>query len=185
VAVLLRRQGQSWRIAGSDRRNGPLIDYVLTVAVSISSGVANIASAFPVLLDHRVELAIFFIVVIAVLNLREYASPAPSFAAPTYLFIGSILVALSVGAFKLITGVPMDVVDAAKTLPATGLEPLGAFLGPASICLWLRRAHRHGSDLHGVTAFKPPEAKNAAATLVWMGIILGVLFFALPSSPAE
>lgn len=156
-----------------------LIDYVLTVAVSISSGVAAITSAFPALHEDRVLLAVAFIALITIVNLRGVRESGTIFAAPTYLFIGAIFTMIGVGLFKMVTGSPMEVAHGAPAVLLAGAEPLAIFLvlrAFASGCAALTGTEAI-SD--GVPAFKPPEAKNAATTLGWMAGILGVLFLGI------
>lgn len=155
-----------------------LVDYVLTVAVSISSGVAAITSAIPSLYPERILLGIGFIALITIINLRGVRESGTIFTAPTYLFIASILTMLAVGAYKMATGT----VELGGTPPtqASGVtEQITLFLilrAFASGCAALTGTEAI-SD--GVPAFKPPEAKNAATTLTWMAIILGVLFLGI------
>ena len=89
-----------------------LIDYALTVAVSVASGVENIASAFPFLGEHKEIIGALMVILIMVFNLRGVKESATIFAIPTYLFILSILVLIAVGAWRLLTGVSVPVVNA-------------------------------------------------------------------------
>jgi amino acid transporter len=149
-----------------------LIDYVLTVAVSISAGVAAVTSAAPGLLPFRVELAVLFIAFITVVNLRGVRESGSIFAAPTYLFIGSVFLLIVVGLARMALGNLPPLEHAA--LPAA--EPLTIFLvlrAFASGCAALTGTEAI-SD--GVPAFKPPEWQNAQTTLAWMAGILGALF---------
>lgn len=152
-----------------------LIDYVLTVAVSISAGVAAITSAFPELLPHRVALALIVIAFITIANLRGVRESATIFAVPTYLFIFGILTLIATGIFRYITG----------TLPSAtaSLSPSSFLPGGLSLFLLLRAFSSGCTALtgveaisNGVPAFKEPEAKNASITLVWMATILATLF---------
>ena len=154
-----------------------LTDYVLTVAVSISSGVANIASAVPLLLEYRVELAVAFIVIIALVNLRGVRESGTIFAAPTYLFIFSILTVLGVGGFRLLTGQPPATPVAAP--PIVGVEPITIFLVLHAFSSGCAALTGTEAISDGVPAFKPPEWKNARVTLAWMAAILGVLFLGI------
>ena len=153
-----------------------LLDYVLTVAVSIAAGVAAITSAFPAWHVNTVELALGFLVFIAIGNLRGIRESARIFSVPTYFFLGSMGVLLVVGVFKVITGqaVPIESAAAAFVPPETG--PLTLFL--------VLRAFANGCTAltgieaisDGVPAFKPPEAKNAAITLLIMAVCAVVMF---------
>ena len=154
-----------------------LIDYVLTVAVSISAGVAALTSAVPQLHGERVLLALLFILVITVVNLRGVRESGTIFAAPTYLFIVGVLLVIGVGGFRLLAGVP-PAEDVSASLAEVG-EPLTLFLvlrAFASGCAALTGTEAI-SD--GVLAFKPPEWQNARRTLTWMAGILGVLFLGI------
>ncbi len=92
------------RKAGVDRGGSLLVDYILTVAVSISAGTDAITSAFPALHDYHVPIAIFLVLVIMILNLRGLSESASILAYPVYLFVVALLVLIAVGLFKLMTG---------------------------------------------------------------------------------
>jgi len=150
-----------------------VIDYILTVAVSIAAGVAAITSAFPALHDHKVLIAVVFIWILTVLNLRGITESATIFALPTYIFIASIILLLGTGIAKFyMYGQPP-----VPEIPAAAL--------PGGITLFLLlRAFSAGCTAltgveaisNGVPAFKPPESRNAAITLIVMGSIIVVLF---------
>lgn len=154
------------------------IDYVLTVAVSIASGVAAVISAWPFLAPYRVELCVGFIAFIALGNLRGARESGLMFAMPTYLFIASAFTLIGVGIYRLHTtglGVPpppADVVPKA-THTLTLFLILRAFSGGC--------AAMTGTEAisNAVQAFRRPEAKNAAATLVMMAVILGIMFLGI------
>jgi len=153
-----------------------LLDYVLTVAVSIAAGVAAVTSAFPQWHVKSVELALAFLVLIAVGNLRGIRESGRIFAVPTFFFLGSMGMLLLVGAYKALTGqiVPIESAAAAFVPPETA--PLTLFL--------VLRAFANGCTAltgieaisDGVPAFKPPEAKNAATTLMIMAACAVTLF---------
>jgi amino acid transporter len=152
-----------------------MIDYVLTVSVSIAAGVAAITSAAPALHDERVFLAVFFVGLIMLGNLRGVRESGTIFAAPTYLFIFSFGLMIVVGMVRaFLGGVEAASAPEAKQIVAT--QSLGLFL--------VLRAFASGSAAltgveaisNGVPAFKPPESRNAATTLAWMAGILGFLF---------
>ena len=149
-----------------------LIDYVLTVAVSIAAGVAAITSAFPVWHEHRVGLCLFFLAVLAVGNLRGIRESGRIFAVPTYLFLIAFASMLVMGAFKVASGAVAPVV-------ATGVTPV------ATLTTFLvLRAFANGCTAmtgveaisNGVPAFRPPEERNAATTLVIMAGLCVTLF---------
>lgn len=153
-----------------------LMDYVLLAAVAVSSGVAQIVSAYPILFPHRVLLAVGLLVLIMIANLRGVKESGTAFALPTYFFL--ILMVLTVGAgfFRLLTGTLGVVVDPPPIDVVHVAQPLTLFL--------LLRAFASGTTAltgvecisNGVTAFKEPRTHNAGLTMIWMSSILGVLF---------
>jgi amino acid transporter len=154
-----------------------LIDYVMTVAVSTSSAVEQIISAFPALHDERVLIGVVAVGLIAIANLRGLREAGNIFAAPTYLFIGSALIMIAVGSFRII------VLGEGETYGPTALSQLNGTLQPLTALLLLRAFAAGAVALTGteaiatgVPAFKPPEPRNAATTLAVMAGLLGVLF---------
>jgi amino acid transporter len=162
-----------------------LTDYILTVAVSISGGVAAITSAYPVLAAHTVLLCALSILLLATVNLRGVRESGAAFSIPTYLFIGMMLALLGVGAYRYVTGHELVRLTAAlKVDPVSarraGLSPITGF---ALVYLMLRGfaegcAAMTGTEAisNGVMAFKAPAQKNAAITLGWMVAILAAFF---------
>jgi amino acid transporter len=154
-----------------------LIDYVLTVAVSVSAGVAAVTSAIQSLHPFAVELGVAFILLIMLVNLRGVRESGSIFAAPTYAFLLMAFLMIGLGAFHLITEGPGDLQAKAASLPV--VEPLSIFL--------ILRAFASGNAAltgteaisDGVPAFKPPEWQNARTTLTWMACILGFLFLGI------
>lgn len=153
------------------------VDYVLTVAVSVASGVDNVISAFPGLHAWRVEFAVLCVVLLVTVNLRGVAESSKAFALPTYLFIGSVGLMIVVGVMRAATGTLPRAESAAYTLQHHDLARVAlAFL--------LLRAFASGCSAltgveaiaNGVQAFKPPKARNAQATLVAMGAVAISLF---------
>lgn len=150
-----------------------LIDYVLTVAVSIAAGVAAITSAFPLLFQHRVALCLLCILILTLVNLRGVKEAGMIFAIPTYVFIASFVLMIAVG---LVTYIAGGVSLPASDPTAQAVEALTWFLilrAFASGCTALTGVE---AISNGVRAFKPPEARNASITLCWMAVILGSLF---------
>ena len=156
-----------------------MVDYVMTVAVSTASAIANLASAIPAIGDYRVELAALSVILVTAANLRGLRESGNIFALPTYLFLFMALLAIAVGVGNTLMGNAHAVpVDPANAL-APGTQAVGLFL--------LLHAFAGGSVAltgveaiaNGVPAFKPPEAKNAANTLVAMALLLGVIFIGL------
>jgi amino acid transporter len=159
-----------------------MLDYILTVAVSISSGVAAITSAIQALHPYRVEVALVALLVMVMVNLRGLREAGTIFAAPTYVFIGSIFLLLGVGVVKVLLGgsgghsllaaaPSREVLQASQNM--TLFLILRAF---ASGCTAMTGVEAV-SD--GVPAFKPPESDNAARTLTAMALILGVMFLGI------
>ena len=158
-----------------------MVDYILTVAVSISAGVAAITSipAFQDLADSRVEIGLILIGVITIANLRGIKESGRLFAAPTYVYIVMLIALIVYGLVRSYTGeihqVPFDqnAFDGTRIIGGN----LGLFLilkGFSSGAVALTGVE---AISNGVPAFRRPESKNAANTLMWMAIILGVLFF--------
>ncbi|HEX5616279.1 MAG TPA: APC family permease [Acidimicrobiia bacterium] len=163
-----------------------LVDYILTVAVSISAGVAAIVSmpAFEGLRDHRVELALVLIAFISLANLRGVKESGRLFAIPTYIYIlvVSALVVVGLGKeffdwFGGIDQIHFDEEAFEGTREAGG--QLGLFLILKAFSSGAVALTGVEAISNGVPAFRRPESKNAANTLVWMAVILGTLFFAV------
>jgi amino acid transporter len=155
-----------------------LIDYVLTVAVSMSAAVAAITSAIHILEPYRVELAIALITLVTLANLRGLKESGQIFAIPTYLFVLSMFTLIGVGLFKLIAGG-----GAVPPAPAPATPFVSEELQTISFFLLLRAFAAGCTALtgieaiaDGVPAFKKPESKNAAITLVIMAVILCTMF---------
>lgn len=156
-----------------------LIDYVLTVAVSTAAGVAAISSFVPAVHEHRVLWAIGLIALLTIGNLRGIREAGVIFAAPTYVYVVSLLGLIGYGLFRAMTG---DLPD--PVVPRSGVETHGLEVLTPLIVL---RAFASGSVgltgseaiANGVPNFKPPEPRNAVVTLVWMGAIFGTLFLGL------
>ncbi len=157
-----------------------LVDYVLTVAVSVASGVDNLISAFPVINEWRVELAIAFVVILAAINLRGVRESSKTFAIPTYLFVASVFVMIVVGLVRTAAG-------DAPVAESASFGVAGENLGQAAFILLLLRAFSSGCSAltgveaisNGVPAFRRPKVKNAQRTLVSMGGIAIILFAGL------
>ncbi len=152
-----------------------LTDYILTVAVSISSGVAQITSAFPGLLPFRVEIAVAVIIFMMVINLRGVKESGSIFAVPTYFFIGMMFLTLIVGFVKAATGT-LDQVTGVDAIQHEVIESLGIFLVLRAFSSGCTALTGIEAISNGITAFKEPRSKNAAITLVWMSSILIVMF---------
>ena len=156
-----------------------LVDYIMTVAVSTASAVEQIISAVPEVVDGRILMGVVAIVLITLGNLRGLRESGNIFAIPTYLFVGSALLMIAIGVFRIVVG--GEHADPPTPLPgaADPLQPLGVLL--------IIRAFASGSVAltgteaiaNGVPAFKPPEPKNAATTLAVVAVLLAVLFIGI------
>ena len=155
-----------------------LIDYVLTVSVSIAAGVAAITSAFPQWHDHAVALCLVFVVLLMLGNLRGIRESAQLFAGPTYFFIVSILLMIAVGAWRYLSGGIQPVAPLEHPLPeGTTLLPLFVLLTAFSNgCTALTGVE---AVSNGVPAFRPPESRNAASTLVAMAVLAITMFIGI------
>ncbi len=152
------------------------IDYTLTVAVSMSAGIFALTSAYPALQPYRVELGLFGVALLTLINLRGARESGILFAMPTYAFIFGAFVLIAVGIFRLET---TGITAATSRAVIKPLEGLGLFL--------ILRAFSSGCSAmtgteaisNAVQAFKPPESKNASVTLVIMASILGIMFLGI------
>ncbi len=164
------------RIASLVAASALLIDYTLTVAVSISSASEQIISAIPSLAPAHVGIAVAAVILITLGNLRGLRESGNIFAIPTYLFIGSSLLMIGIGAFHIFvlgeTSPPPQIAAAADQLAGTALIIL-LLRSFASGAVALTGTEAIAT---GVPAFKPPESKNAAATLTVMAVLLATLF---------
>ncbi len=151
-----------------------LIDYVMTVAVSTASAIAQIVSVVPDLEKWTVEIAVVAITLMTIANLRGLRESGNIFAIPTYLFLGLALLMVGIGLVNIVTGVAHPIVT-----------PHADVLGGGELSIFLLlKAFAGGSVAltgveaiaNGVPAFKPPEAKNAGNTLLAMALLLGVIF---------
>ncbi|WP_342417465.1 APC family permease [Paenibacillus sp. FSL R10-2782] len=152
-----------------------LVDYILTVAVSSSAGTDAITSAFPSLHDHRIAIALIMIIFLTIMNLRGVTESASVLAAPIYLFVISIFVLIISGIIHYVAG------GAHAAAPQ-----FGATVSNVSLFLLLKAFSSGCSALTGVEAvsnaipnFRKPAAKNAATTLMMMGLILGCMFIGI------
>jgi len=153
-----------------------LIDYVLTVAVSVAAGVAAVTSAVPELFPYRTWLCVVAVVGVAVTNLRGVRESGQIFAAPTYLFVVSVLgmVAWGVG------GAALGMLPAKPYEPhAPGLEGIGLFLFLRAFSAGCTALTGVEAVSDGVPAFKPPEAHNARIVMAWLGAISVTMFLGI------
>ena len=155
-----------------------LTDYILTVSVSIASGVAQLTSGFPALYPYRIEIAIGVIIFMTIVNLRGVKESGVAFSIPTYFFLGVTFLTLVIGFYKYfthsldqVTGITPAQIEAAQGV--TLFLILHAF---SSGCTALTGVE---AISNGITAFKEPKSRNAAQTLIWMSVILSVLFLGI------
>ncbi len=156
-----------------------LTDYILTVSVSISAGVAQIVSAYPALFPYRVVIAVIAVLFIMLINLRGVKESGTAFAVPTYFFVVMMVGTVGFGLFRYFTGSLGMVVDPPHFEAKHILSAITPFI--------LLHAFANGTTAltgveaisNGITAFKEPRSKNAGVTLIWMSLILGTLFLAL------
>lgn len=156
-----------------------LIDYVLTVSVSVSAGVLAIASAFPAFAEQAVALSLVFVVMLTLANLRGVKEAGTLFAVPTYAFVASIFVMIAVGLIRCAGGCPAaEPIEAARDLATTA--------GPLSLFVILHAFSSGSTALtgveaisNGVPAFRRPQAQNAARTLGVMGAMTICMFLGI------
>ena len=149
-----------------------MIDYVLNAAVSLTAGVAALASAFPLLWPYRVLLALALLLVITLVNLRGLRESGTFMAVPVYLFLVTYLSMLLYGLVRLLIEGPSPVVISAP--PA--FEPLTIILVLHAFSTGCTALTGIEAISNGVPAFKPPQSRNAGRTLIVMAVLMGVLF---------
>jgi amino acid transporter len=154
-----------------------LVDYVLTVSVSIASGVQQITSIVPDWLPFAVPVGVGAIVLIMVGNLRGIRESGTIFAAPTYAFVLLMYLLIGVGLFRLAQGGLSYTPPESVLVP--GSQAVGLFLLLSAFAQGCTAMTGTEAISNGVPAFKAPEANNARTTLVWMGVLLGSMFLGL------
>jgi amino acid transporter len=155
-----------------------LTDYILTVAVSVSAGVAQIISAYPDLFPYRTPLAVALVLFVMVINLRGVRESGAAFAVPSYFFLVMMFLTVGTGLFRYLTGTLGTVIDP-PPLDTTFVQALTPYL--------ILRAFSSGTAAltgveaisNGTTAFREPRSRNAGITLIWMSVILGTLFLGI------
>jgi len=156
-----------------------LTDYVLTVAVSISSGIAQVVSAYPDLFPYRVYLAVGTVLLIMIINLRGVKESGITFAIPSYFFLIMMFLTVGFGFFRYLAGSLGTVINPPPIQMIHSAQAVSVFL--------ILRAFASGTTAltgveaisNGITAFKEPRSRNAGITLIWMSSILGALFLGI------
>ena len=157
-----------------------LTDYVLTVSVSIASGVAQMTSAFPFLYDYRVLLSVGFILFVMMMNLRGVKESGTAFAIPTYFFVILMFIAVGTGLFRLfVTNTLGTVIDPPDLEALEGISKITPFLILHAFASGTTALTGVEAISNGITAFKEPRSRNAGITLIWMSLILGSLFLGI------
>ncbi|OSZ58618.1 DNA-binding protein, partial [Streptomyces pharetrae CZA14] len=166
--------------AGLTVASALLVDYVLTVAVSISSGIENLGSAIPFVVEHKVFCAMAVILLLTLMNLRGVKESGSLFAIPTYVFVAGVFIMIAWGAFR---GLVLDETMRAPTA-AYEIKPEHEGLAGFALVFLLLRAFSSGCAAltgveaisNGVPAFRKPKSKNAATTLLLMGVLAVTMF---------
>jgi amino acid transporter len=169
-----------------------LLDYVMTVAVSVAAGTDNVISAFPEIAPFRVEIAVGFILLLTVINLRGVRESGTAFAIPTYLFLASVFLMIGTGLYKLWNGETLAAPSAAFEVH---IHDSVVGTSQVAMILLLLRAFASGSAAltgieaiaNGVPAFRKPKIKNAQITMALMGVaavsmFVGIITLALASN---
>jgi amino acid transporter len=155
-----------------------LTDYILTVSVSISSGVAQLTSGFPALLPYRVALAVLIVGLMMLVNLRGVKESGTAFAIPTYFFLGVTLLTIGMGFVRFLSG---------NLSPVTGVTPAVVEAASGVTMFLILHAFSSGCTAltgveaisNGIPAFKEPKSHNAGVTLIWMSVILSSIFLSI------
>jgi len=155
-----------------------LTDYILTVSVSISSGVAQLVSGFPTLLPYRVILAVIVVGIMMVVNLRGVKESGTAFAIPTYFFLGVTLLTIVMGFYRYFNGTlhPVTGVTMAEIEAIQGVSMFLILHAFSSGCTALTGVE---AISNGIPAFNEPKSHNAGVTLIWMSVILSSIFLSL------
>jgi amino acid transporter len=155
-----------------------LMDYILTVAVSISSGVAQLTSAFPALFDHRAAIAVALVAAVTIINLRGVKESGVVFAIPTYFFVGIMYVTVGVALWKYAAG-SLGTVPSPPPMDIETTRSIGLFLLLHAFASGTTALTGVEAISNGIPAFREPRSRNAGITLIWMSVILGSLFLAI------
>jgi amino acid transporter len=156
-----------------------LTDYILTVAVSVSSGVAQLVSAFPLLYPYRVFIAVGLVAFVMVMNLRGVRESGATFAVPTYFFIVMMFLTVGVGIVRYLAGTLGTVVNPPPMEQVSTTQAITLFLILHAFSSGTAALTGVEAISNGITAFRAPRSRNAGLTLIWMAAILGVLFLSI------
>ncbi len=156
-----------------------LTDYILTVAVSVSSGVAQIVSAFEGLLEYRVYIAVGLVFLVMLINLRGVKESGAAFAIPTFFFVVIMYLTVGVGIFRFLRGSLGQVIDPPHLELNTMLQGITPFLILHAFSSGTAALTGIEAISNGITAFKEPRSRNAGITLIWMAAILSSLFLGI------
>lgn len=156
-----------------------LTDYILTVAVSVSSGVAQVTSAFPALYVHRVEIAVGLVLFMMVVNLRGVRESGTAFAIPSYFFLVMMFLTVGVGIARYFAGTLGMVADPPPLEMTESLQAVSLFLILHAFSSGTTALTGVEAISNGITAFREPRSRNAGITLIWMSAILGTLFLGI------
>lgn len=154
-----------------------LVDYVLTVSVSIAAGVQQLVTLFSALAPSAVLIAVALVILVTIINLRGTRESGSIFAIPTYVFIGSAFLLIAIGCVKSFVLQQHPLIGHFPPVAAT--EPLTLFLILRSFAAGCTAMTGVEAISNGVPAFRKPETRNAATTLTWMAILLGTLFIGI------
>jgi amino acid transporter len=155
-----------------------LMDYILTVSVSVSSGVAQLTSAFPALFSYRVVVAVLLVGFVMFVNLRGVKESGFVFALPTYFFVAMMYLTVGVGLFRYLTGTLHPLADP-PPLEIETTRAFGLFLVLHAFSSGTTALTGVEAISNGIPAFKQPRSHNAGVTLMWMSAILGMLFLGI------
>lgn len=157
-----------------------LMDYILTVSVSISSGVAQIVSAFPQVYEYRVYIAVMAVMFVTVVNLRGVKESGAAIAIPSFFFIIVMFLTVGIGVIKYLSGSLGAVIDPPELVEIHGvLAVVTPFLILHAFSSGTAALTGIEAISNGITAFKEPRSKNAGITLIWMAVILASLFLGI------
>jgi amino acid transporter len=156
-----------------------LMDYILTVAVSVSSGVAQMTSAYPLLFPYRVYLSIGLVLFIMLINLRGVKESGTAFAVPTYFFLVMMFLTVCIGYFRYLTATLGTVVDPPPLDIAHSASVITPFLILHAFSSGTTALTGVEAISNGIPAFREPRSHNAGITLIWMSAILGMLFLGI------